>query len=239
MYNPYFERFRQERLFVSGKTIHSSKGLEAKAVFIIGLTLGNGGFPDIWMEDRIYQVIKESNHDLLLEEERRLFYVAITRAEKAVHLSFATSRYKFGTLMFCEPSRFIEEISEDFLEFTFDKGSVARQDSSSNFDETFSPQNNYKNNTTYKKKSSMPPKRSAPAQVIQTTPKNLTKISKSAPVKVDSAASLELKEGMMVNHQKFGNGIIENLDNGKATINFQNIGNKQLLLKFAKLSIIK
>ncbi len=103
MYAPYFARFKQEGIFVSGKTIHASKGLEAKAVFILGLTEGYGGFPDIWMEDRIYQVIKESNHDLLLEEERRLFYVAITRAKD--HLFLITEK---GSV-----SSFIREIPDD------------------------------------------------------------------------------------------------------------------------------
>lgn len=86
MYREYYEAFRQLGIRVSAKTIHAAKGLEAKAVFIIGLTEGSGGFPDIWMEDRIYQVIKESNHDLLLEEERRLFYVAMTRAKDELYL---------------------------------------------------------------------------------------------------------------------------------------------------------
>ena len=104
MYVPYFARFKQEGIFVSGKTIHASKGLEAKAVFILGLTEGYGGFPDIWMEDRIYQVIKESNHDLLLEEERRLFYVAITRAKD--HLFLITEK---GS-----ESSFLREIPDDF-----------------------------------------------------------------------------------------------------------------------------
>lgn len=86
MYHPYFERFKQEGIFITARTIHGAKGLEARAVFIIGLTEGYGGFPDIWMEDRIYQVIRPTRHDLLLEEERRLFYVALTRAKDDLYL---------------------------------------------------------------------------------------------------------------------------------------------------------
>lgn len=86
MFAPYFFRFRNEGVRISSKTIHAAKGLEAKVVFIIGLTEGYGGFPDIWLEDRIFQVIKKANHDLLMEEERRLFYVAITRAKDKLFL---------------------------------------------------------------------------------------------------------------------------------------------------------
>lgn len=104
MYTPYFFRFKNENIRVQGKTIHAAKGLEAKVVFILGLTEGHGGFPDIWLEDRIFQVIKKANHDLLMEEERRLFYVALTRAKDKLFLITEKGN----------ESSFLKEIPETF-----------------------------------------------------------------------------------------------------------------------------
>jgi len=102
----YSEAFKKAGIKVQAKTIHAAKGLEAKVVFIIGLTDGYGGFPDIWLEDRIFQVIKQANHELLLEEERRLFYVAVTRAKEQL---FLISRKG-------NESGFIHEIPDNLLE---------------------------------------------------------------------------------------------------------------------------
>lgn len=104
MFNPYFNALKENNLFVSYKTIHSAKGLEAKAVFIIGLTEGSGGFPDIWLDDAIFRVIKDVKYDILLEEERRLFYVAITRAKDELFLITELGN----------ESSFIDEIPQQF-----------------------------------------------------------------------------------------------------------------------------
>lgn len=104
MFWTYSVRFKKEGLMVQAKTIHAAKGLEAKVVFIVGLTEGYGGFPDIWLADRIFQIIKKANHDLLLEEERRLFYVAITRAKDKLFLITEKGN----------ESSFIKEIPETF-----------------------------------------------------------------------------------------------------------------------------
>jgi DNA helicase IV len=106
MYQPYYFALRNEDLKVQNKTIHGAKGLEAKVVFIVGLTDGYGGFPDIWLEDRIFQVIKPANHDSLMEEERRLFYVAITRAKDQLYLITEKGN----------ASRFLKEIPEQYKE---------------------------------------------------------------------------------------------------------------------------
>lgn len=104
MFAPFQKFFKEKKIKIRGSTIHSAKGLEAPIVFIIGMTEGRGGFPDIWMEDRIYQMIRPVDFDLLMEEERRLFYVGITRARSSLYLI---------TILGNESS-FIKEIPDEF-----------------------------------------------------------------------------------------------------------------------------
>ncbi len=86
MYDKYKEKLKDIEIPFSHKTIHSAKGLEAKAVILIGMTGGNYGFPSLWDEDSIFEIIKKTNHELKMEEERRLFYVAITRAKEELFI---------------------------------------------------------------------------------------------------------------------------------------------------------
>lgn len=196
-------------------TIHASKGLEFPHVFIVGLE--ENLFPS--------QLSLTSRADL--EEERRLFYVAVTRAEKSLTLSYATSRYKFGTAQFNEPSRFLTEIDDNLLEHQ----TTANPSSHSFEDERKSYYSSQRNTTNYHQKTSPTPQ-AKPAPL----PKNLKKLPANA--SASSAENLDLQIGTMVNHERFGNGIITHLENGKAIVNFQQSGTKQLLLKFAKLTVI-
>jgi len=201
---------------VSLMTIHAAKGLEFPAVFVVGLE--ENLFPS--------QMSLDSREDL--EEERRLFYVAITRAEKKLTISYANSRYRWGNLISCDPSRFIEEIDRDFIEESGHKHSRA----GSGFDEH-------------------PPERwdqSPPGESLHTVFKKIT-----GPVRLKKVTSSDIKNfvgddtsgiqaGMEVEHARFGVGkvlLVEgNPGDMKATVFFQGFGNKQLLLKFAKLKII-
>lgn len=107
MFDPFYNKLKENNLQVSSKTIHASKGLEAKVVFILGLTEGAGGFPDIWLDDAIFRVVKDLQRDILLEEERRLFYVAMTRAKDELYLISELGN----------ESSFVEEIPESFFKF--------------------------------------------------------------------------------------------------------------------------
>jgi DNA helicase IV len=105
MATEYFQAMKGSKMFASFKTIHASKGLEAKAVFILGLSEGSGGFPDVWLDDAIFRVVKDVKIDTLLEEERRLFYVAITRAKDDLFLITELGN----------ESQFIDEIPQAFF----------------------------------------------------------------------------------------------------------------------------
>ncbi len=200
---------------VSLMTIHSAKGLEFAHVYVVGLE--ENLFPS--------QMSLSSRADL--EEERRLFYVAITRAEKQLHLSYATSRYRWGTLTNCEPSRFIEEIDPQYLEIDF-KIASKKTDNLSFYQERSAWQ---------EKESFSKPKPSLLPKTKSILPKAHTPSPGFSP-----SDTSNLQVGMEVEHERFGFGKVLQMEGNKpdikATIFFKELGQKQLLLKFAKLRIV-
>jgi len=209
---------------VSLMTIHSAKGLEFKNVFVVGL------------EENLFPSQMSLNSRTDLEEERRLFYVAITRAEKKLTLTYATSRYRWGTLTNCEPSRFINEINARYLEIEVAKParSVLGSDSFDSERRSWTQQRD-----TFSKPK---PAASAGTAAQGKTTSLLPKAHVPTPGFTPDAASA-FQNGMEVEHEKFGFGKIVSLEGTlpdvKATVFFQGLGNKQLLLKFAKLRIVK
>ena len=207
---------------VSLMTIHSSKGLEFPHVFIVGL------------EENLFPSQMSLNSRSDLEEERRLFYVAITRAEKKLTISYATSRFRFGTLINCEPSRFLDEIEPQYLELDFQKRQ-AKPSSSFDSERTAWQGRKVETGDTYSK-----PKAAQPNQV------KTTALLAKAHVPSEGFApdnTTDLQVGQEVEHERFGYGKVITLEGNKndikATISFKEGGQKHLLLKFAKLRIVK
>jgi len=210
---------------VSLMTIHSAKGLEFKNVYVVGL------------EENLFPSQLSVNSRTELEEERRLFYVAITRAEKKLTLTYATSRYRWGTLTNCEPSRFINEISPKYLELDVKPAKSGFLEG--NFDDERKTWTSQPRDFFSKPKpastSSTPPVRPKTTSILPKAHVPTAGFTPSQPQ--------EFQNGMDVEHEKFGFGKIisleGNLPDVKATVFFQGLGNKQLLLKFAKLMIVK
>ena len=219
---------------VSLMTIHSAKGLEFPNVFIVG------------MEENLFPSQMSLNAREDLEEERRLFYVALTRAEKRAILSYANSRFKWGQFTYCEPSRFIEEIDEKFLETTSGKKTLSSP-KSFDFGEERGKFSGGMNKLPLQEKprSSMPPSTPPAPMPPQIDTSKLKKVDMNAPVPLpagDWALPHEIQVGVEVQHEKFGKGKVIKVEgenpNEKATVFFPSEGQKQLLLKFAKLKIV-
>ena len=206
-------------------TVHSAKGLEFPYVFVVGL------------EENLFPSIQSLNSRTDLEEERRLFYVAVTRAEVKLTLAFAENRYRWGNLTMCEPSRFIAEIPEKLIDFP--RRSSPKKESLNSPD-------NFSNmlqglNLPPRKFASQKPQQPSSGPVKPSPVRPVALPVNPAISAIPPADIEEIKTGMEVEHERFGKGKVVAIEgigpNKKATVFFAGIGQKQLLLKFAKLRI--
>ena len=213
-------------------TIHAAKGLEFSCVFVGGL------------EETLFPNAMSINTREELEEERRLFYVAITRAKKKLWLTYANARYRFGQLQQNEASRFIDEMPEDFIDKSFAGGGIRNQGGHSNnwgggaFDKKGEGGSSYKATThenPFKKE-----EKTRPAYLVPTRPQN-----KEHTPTIDFVASdtSNLQAGQKVEHQKFGFGEVIKMEgaahNPIATVQFDTNGEKKIMLNYAKLRILE
>ncbi len=224
---------------VSMMTIHLAKGLEYPYVYIVG------------MEENLFPSMLSVGSRSELEEERRLFYVALTRAEKRAHLTYAHTRYRWGKLIDCEPSRFIDDIDEKFLDVKIPEFSPTSF-SSPALDQAFGGAFGSSNNSTiYRGKNKDWGKKSGKKSEPK-KPQTPTLRGKALKPVQDAEGNFEasgdhlrpdqLSEGMRVVHGRFGLGTVKALEgvggDAKAIINFDNAGEKRLLLKFAKVKAV-
>ena len=206
----------EDRNKVSLMTIHSAKGLEFGYVFIAGV------------EEELFPSQFSSGTAKELEEERRLFYVALTRAMKKVTITLAKTRYRWGSLIDCRPSRFIREIDPRFLKLPGERRIQAGRPMEEEVED---------NNSRRSPATSSPP----PRRIIPVAPKPGPRPAPVEDFEPDDPAAIVV--GMMVIHPRFGRGQVMLIEgtggNRMATVAFAETGQKQLLLKFARLKIIK
>lgn len=223
-------------------TIHSAKGLEFRNVFIVG------------MEENLFPGPMSADSPRALEEERRLFYVAITRAEENCFISYARNRYKYGKPEFCNPSRFLKDINPTLLKLPKDMcgGTAPRSDgyAQRNYERGYGLGETYRSSGPSMFDGGEMPQE--PVRFVKPVPpRNLKKIvpvsrpamaSGGGGVPQGGAATHGVSVGQMIEHERFGMGEVVRLegtgDNCKATVKFENAGEKQLLLKFARFKII-
>ena len=220
-------------------TIHSAKGLEFRNVFIVG------------MEENLFPGPMSSYSPRALEEERRLFYVAITRAEENCFISYAKNRYKYGKPEFCNPSRFLKDINPAFLKMPADSGFTSVRNEGYGKQRNY--ERNYERNDTYRNSGpSMFYGGEIPQEPVRfvkpVPPRNLKRIIPTAStsdmqgISSGKADTHGVEVGRLIEHERFGRGEVVRLegsgDNCKATVRFENAGDKQLLLKFARFKII-
>lgn len=212
-------------------TIHSAKGLEFPNVFVVGL------------EENLFPSPLSSASYRALEEERRLFYVAVTRAEDHCYLSYAKSRFKYGKMEFCNPSRFLKDIDVHYLQVPQEELMGTRiEEKASRFRKEAS-------RASYERE----PRETGPSMFDGgpmpeephrfVPPRTLRRIPDASPSAAPAGPSAGgLSAGMWIEHERFGKGEVTRVegsgDNCKATVQFQHAGVKQLLLKFARFKII-
>ena len=216
-------------------TVHSAKGLEFKNVFVVG------------MEENLFPSSMVGDSPRALEEERRLFYVAITRAEEHCFLSYAKTRFRYGKMEFGSPSRFLKDIDVRFLRLPQDAGMFRRVEEEATVFRRenargFAPD---KEDAPYggKERVSVRPKQQI---IAPTVPRNLKRVAPSANTASTSpsagGSANRVQQGQLIEHERFGLGEVLKVegegDNAKATIRFKNAGDKQLLLRFARFKVI-
>ena len=219
----------EEQPKVTLMTVHAAKGLEFPTVFVVGL------------EENIFPSPMCTGSIRELEEERRLLYVAITRAEKHCILTCAQNRFRYGKMEYDTPSRFIKDIDPRLLKVEGGTGIPGLPKSSGmSSSSSMSSPTSYTSRTNYSRPVQNP--RPVATQFIADVKPRLVPVRKEAPAPQSSIGDIGLKEGNIIEHQRFGIGTVVKVEgsgeNTKATVNFKNAGTKQLLLKFAKYTII-